>query len=167
MAGIDDWVGYADYADSNQEELGKVIDLSSGIPSHDTISRVISLLDVKSFANSFEAFAANIVNKTKEIIAIDGKTIRRSFDTKKNISAKHIVSAWAECCKTVLGQVKTSEKSNEITAIPELLNLLDLEDQIVTIDAMGCQRDICKQIKDGDYVISLKRHNWPYLKKLI
>jgi predicted transposase YbfD/YdcC len=158
MAGVDSWIGYADYAEAHQEELGKIIDLSSGIPSHDTIGRVVSLLDIESFAVSFEDFTSNLVDKSKGVIAIDGKTMRGSDNKRKNISAKHIVSAWADCCKCVIGQVKTNEKSNEITAIPELLNMLDIEGQIITIDAMGCQRDICNKIlsKGGDYVISLK-----------
>lgn len=159
MAGIDDFVGYQDYAYSHEEELSKIIDLSSGIPSHDTIGRVISLLDVDAFADSFELFVSNVTDRVKEgIIAIDGKTIRGSYDKKKDVSARHIVSAWADCCKAVIGQVKTEEKSNEITAIPELLDILDIDGQIITIDAMGCQRDICKKIveKNADYVISLK-----------
>ena len=83
------------------------------------------------------------------ITAIDGKTIRGSYDKKKGISAKHIVSAWADCCKTVLWQIETSEKSNEITAIPELLEILAIDGQIITIDAIGCQRDICQKIING------------------
>jgi predicted transposase YbfD/YdcC len=158
MAGIDSWIGYADYAEAHQDELAKVIDLSAGIPSHDTIGRVISLLDVESFAHNFKKFASHLVQQSKGIIAIDGKTMRGSHNQKENLSAKHIVSAWSDCCKTVLGQIKTHEISNEITAIPELLDKLDIEGQTITIDAMGCQRDICKKIiaKGGDYVISLK-----------
>ena len=159
LAGIDDFVGYQDYAHAHEEELSKIIDLSSGIPSHDTISRVLSLLDIEALSESFETFVSGIRNKAKQgIIAIDGKTIKGSYDKKEGVSAKHIVSAWADCCKTVLGQVNTSEKSNEITAIRELLDILDIDGQIITIDAMGCQREICQKIieKNADYVISLK-----------
>jgi predicted transposase YbfD/YdcC len=158
LAGISSWTGFEDYAEAHEEALAKLIDLSAGIPSHDTIGRVIEALDVESFSRCFREFANQIVEKAKGIIAIDGKTMRGSFDVRKNISARHIVSAWSDCCKVVLAQVKVHDKSNEITAIPELLDLLDLHGQVVTIDAMGCQREICEVIlnKSGDYVISLK-----------
>lgn len=158
MAGVDSWIGYQDYAEEHEEILGQFIDLPHGIPSHDTISRVISLLDVESFERSFEIFTNNLVEKVKGIIAIDGKTMRGSFDRKKEVKARHIVSAWADASSVVLGQEKVDDKSNEITAIPELLKRLDLKGNIITIDAMGCQRDICEAIvaKGGEYVISLK-----------
>lgn len=100
----------------------------------------------------------SLADKIKGIIALDGKTIRGSFDRKKGVKARHIVSAWAEGCCLVLGQEKVDDKSNEITAIPELLKRIDLLGNVITIDAMGCQREICQGILDkgGDYVISLK-----------
>ena len=159
MSGIDDFVGCSDYGDNHYEELSKVIDLSNGIPSHDTIGRVMSNLDVDKLYETFDDFINEIIDISKKgVIAIDGKTMRGSCDKAKNKSAFHIVSAWSDCCNLFLGQVKTHEKSNEITAIPELLDMIDIAGQIVTIDAMRCQRDICKKIveKGGDYVISLK-----------
>lgn len=158
MAGIDSWIGYQDYAEEHEEILKQFIDMPNGPPSHDTISRVISALDVEVFQATFEAFTQSLINKVKGIIALDGKTIRGSFDHKKDIKARHIVSAWAEGCRLVLGQEKVNDKSNEITAIPELLKRIDVLGNVITIDAMGCQRDICSQIADGggDYVISLK-----------
>lgn len=158
IAGIDSWIGYQDYGEEHYDLLCKFIDLPYGIPSHDTIARVIEGLDVEEFLDCFEAFTKTLIHKVQGIISIDGKTIRGSHDVQKDIKAKHIVSAWAENCKLVLGQEKVDEKSNEITAIPILLKRLDLQGRIVTIDAMGCQREICEQIvgQGGDYVISLK-----------
>jgi predicted transposase YbfD/YdcC len=113
---------------------------------------------VEEFLNCFESFTQKLIDATKGIISIDGKTMRGSHDAKKGLKARHIVSAWSDSCKLVLGQEKVEDKSNEITAIPLLLKRLDLQGRIVTIDAMGCQRDICQQIinQGGDYVISLK-----------
>jgi predicted transposase YbfD/YdcC len=158
LAGMSSWTGFQDYGEAHEETLRAFIDLPHGIPSHDTIARVIGALDVAAFAQCFEAFAQALAERAKGVIAIDGKTMRGSFDATKALSARHVVSAWAEGCKVVLAQIRVDDKSNEITAIPELLNLLDLEGQIVTLDAMGCQRDICRQIceKGGDYVIALK-----------
>lgn len=158
ISGIDSWIGYEDYAEEHEEILKQFIDMPNGPPSHDTIARVISGLDVEKFEASFESFTRTLKEKAKGIIAIDGKTMRGSFDNKKGIKARHIVSAWANECKLVLGQEKVDDKSNEITAIPELLKRLDLQGNIVTIDAMGCQKTICQQVVDqgGDYVISLK-----------
>lgn len=158
LAGVDSWTGFEEYAQDHQDTLKHFIDLSSGVPSHDTIARVISTLDVKAFERAFHRFTATLVEKFQGIIALDGKTLRGSFDHRKGVKAGHIVSAWADCCPLVLAQVKVDDKSNEITATPELLALLDLQGQIVTLDAMGCQREICKQIVDqgGDDVISLR-----------
>jgi len=156
LAGIESWIGMYDYATEHEEILRKYIDLPSGIPSHDTIGRVISALDVEQFEQCFSEFTQKLADRVKGVIAIDGKTIRGSkTETKKPC---HIVSAWSDINRLVLAQVKTDEKSNEITAIPVLLDRLDLQGQIVTLDAMGCQRAICEQIidKGGDYVISLK-----------
>lgn len=158
VSGVDSWIGYQDYAEEHFEILSTFIELPHGAPSHDTISRVIESLDVEVFANCFESFVATLTSKANDRIAIDGKSMRGSHDRKKGIKAKHIVSAWAHNCKLVLAQEKVDDKSNEITAIPRLLERLDLQGRIVTLDAMGCQRDICSQIVDkgGDYLISLK-----------
>lgn len=156
LAGIDCWTGYEDYAEANQDVLSQFIDLPEGIPSHDTIARVIAALDVDAFAQCFHRFTDALRDCVKDVIAVDGKTIRRSGDRKNK--ARHIVSAWSSQCQLALAQIKTDDKSNEITAIPDLLDLLDLQGHVVTIDAMGCQRAICHTILDkgGDYVIALK-----------
>lgn len=158
MAGIESWIGYQDYAEEHEEILKQFIELPHGPPSHDTIARVISALDVDAFQASFESFTQELADRVKGVIALDGKTMRGSFDHKKDIKARHIVSAWAEGCRLVLGQEKVDDKSNEITAIPRLLKRIDVQGNIITIDAMGCQRDICQEIveREGDYVISLK-----------
>jgi predicted transposase YbfD/YdcC len=165
MAGINTWIGCHDYAKEHADTLKEWIDLTNGIPSHDTISRVISSLDVDEFQLCFDKFIEGFKEivtpeKAKEFnrIAIDGQSINGSGSKKNGKKNKHIVSAWSDGLKLCLGQVKTEEKSNEITAIPELLKTLDLNDQVVTIDAMGAQRDICQTILDkgGDYMISLK-----------
>jgi predicted transposase YbfD/YdcC len=131
--------------------------LENGIASHDTFQRVFQLISPEELEKSFLSWVRSIAQKTKgEIVSIDGKTIRGSRDVEK--SAIHMVSAWANANQMVLAQVKTEEKSNEITAIPTLLDLLELKDCIVTIDAMGCQKDIAKKIteQEADYVFSLK-----------
>jgi len=131
--------------------------LQNGIPSHDTFQRIFQLIEPKELEKSFISWTQSIAHKTKnEIISIDGKTVCGSRDAKTK--AIHMVSAWANANQLVLGQVKTEEKSNEITAIPALLELLELKGCIVTIDAMGCQKDIAKIITEAeaDYVLGLK-----------
>jgi len=131
--------------------------LKNGIPSHDTFERVFSLINPKELEACFFSWTNTVSVKTKgEIVSIDGKTVCGSRDSKTK--AIHMVSAWANKNQLVLGQVKTDEKSNEITAIPTLIELLELKGCIVTIDAMGCQKDIAKQITEAkaDYVFGLK-----------
>ena len=166
LAGINTWLGFEDDANEHIDIFKEIIDLPGGVPSHDTIARVISALNVEEFYKSFDNFTKRFKEQIQEklpkgsqgIIAIDGKTMRGTSDVKNGVKAKHIVSAWASELKLCLAHVKTEEKSNEITAIPKLLKILDLQGQVVTIDAMGCQRNICEQIleAEGDYVISLK-----------
>ena len=153
LAGIDNFVGMEDFAEAHQETLGKVLDFSNGVPSHDTIGRVLSILEPQAFAACFQQFTADLANKIQGVIAIDGKTIRKS-----GASPVHLVSAWASENRVALAQVKVADKSNEIKAIPDLLGLLSLEKTVVTIDAMGCQRDIAKQIalQKADYVLAIK-----------
>jgi len=135
------------------------LELPHGIPSTDTFERVFSRIDPEEFKTCFINWVKAVSQLTKgEIIAIDGKTVRRSHDKSNGKSAIHMVSAWANANGLVIGQIKTREKSNEITAIPELLKMLDIKGCIVTIDAMGCQKKIAKTIidKGADYVFSLK-----------
>jgi predicted transposase YbfD/YdcC len=145
------------YARTFSEWLKTILVLPGGIPSHDTIERVLRWLDAKEFQKRFIGWARDVAVLTDgEVVAIDGKTVRGTKDGEKG--PIHIVSAWARSNGIVLGQVKTERKSNEITAIPELLNLLEIKGCIVTIDAMGCQTDIAEKIvgKEADYVLALK-----------
>ena len=149
--------------------LKQFIKLKNGIPSHDTFRRVFLLLDPLEFQKKFMAWIEDIrLIKQGEVIAIDGKTARRSFDTKNNRGAIHVVSAWANDNNLVLGQLKVHNKSNEITAIPELLNMLMIKKCIITIDAMGCQKAIAENIinNKADYVLAVKE-NQPNLYKQI
>lgn len=146
--------------------------LPNGIPSRDCIRRLLIALKPDAFQRCFQQWVANALPTdnatTKRIVAIDGKSCRGSHDAGKDLGPLHIVSAWASEEGIALGQVATSDKSNEITAIPQLLEQLDLTDSIVTIDAMGCQKDIVEQIvaSDGDFVIAVK-DNQPKLKDAI
>lgn len=159
ICGADSWVDVALFGRSKQAWLERFLSLPNGIPSHDTLGRVFGLLDAKQLQSSFLSWTQSLVKVTGgEIIAVDGKTLRRSHDRSKRKKAIHMVSAWASMNAVVLGQVKTDEKSNEITAIPALLEQLLLKGSTVTIDAMGCQREIAKQIvtQEGEYVLALK-----------
>jgi predicted transposase YbfD/YdcC len=157
ICGADTWEDIEEFGNTRKEWFERFLELPHGIPGHDTFARVFASMDPKEFQQAFLKWVDAIKVVTNDrIVAIDGKTLRRSHE--KNTSPLHLVSAWALENKMVLGQVKTREKSNEITAIPELLRVLELEGCIVTIDAMGCQKGIVKTIIDkrADYVIGLK-----------
>ena len=159
ICGVDNWVELEVFGNAKKEWFKTFLRLPNGIPSHDTFGRLYAALDPVEFSRCFIRWVKAISEVTEgEVIAIDGKTLRRSFDRASGRAAIHMVSAWASINSVVLGQVKTEEKSNEITAIPKLLELLHLHGCIVTIDAMGCQREIVERIveKGADYVISLK-----------
>jgi predicted transposase YbfD/YdcC len=158
LAGVDDWIGIEDYAHAHADFLAQHIELPHGVPSHDTFSRVLGRLDVDAFSACFMEFTALLRGALAGVIAIDGKTLRGSADNKSGLRALHSVSAWSSGDRLVLGQVLTSGKSNEITAIPKLLSLLDISGQTITIDAMGCQKDIAAHVtaKGGNYVLALK-----------
>jgi predicted transposase YbfD/YdcC len=159
LCGIDTWVELEEFAEIRVDWLRTFLDLPNGIPSHDTFGRFFAAMDPEEFARCFARWVGSISELTQgAVVAIDGKTLRRSFDHASSKAAIHMVSAWASGNGLVLGQVKTDEKSNEITAIPKLLEMLHLQGCIVTIDAMGCQKAIVKDIVDkgADYVISLK-----------
>ena len=144
-------------ADWFQEHLG--LSLSHGIPSHDTFGRVFAALDSKAFTRCFMAWTHSLQELTKgQVIALDGKTVRRSFDNANGHAALHVVSAWASKNRLSLGQEIVDAKSNEITAVPALLALLDIRGCTVTTDALNCQKDIARLIVDqgGDYVLALK-----------
>ena len=157
IANADSWIEIEAFAETKEEWLRKYLLLENGIPSHDTFERIFENIDSEAFNQSFMNWTKKISAQSKgRIVAIDGKTSRRSHDGEKG--AIHIVNAWVDENDLILGQVKTDTKSNEITAIPELLELLFLKDSIVTIDAMGTQKKIAEQIidKKADYVLALK-----------
>jgi predicted transposase YbfD/YdcC len=142
-----------------QEWLAGFLELPNGIPSHDTFGRTFAALDGEAFQRSFARWVEEVFRVTEgQVVAIDGKTARRSHDRTLGKDAIHIVSAWASTNGLVLGQRKVDDKSNEITAIPELLRLLDVNGCIVTIDAMGCQTQIARTIRDekADYLLRVK-----------
>ena len=158
LSGAESWNDLADYGKSKREWPKTFLTLPSGIPSHDTFNRVIAALDPEEMEKGFVDWVSSIAKLTAgEVVAIDGKTLCGTRETGKK-KLVHMVSAWAEGNGLVLGQRKVDEKSNEITAIPKLLNALELTGTVVTIDAMGCQREIAKQIiaKKADYVLAVK-----------
>jgi predicted transposase YbfD/YdcC len=159
ICGGDDYPSMRGFGKAKEEWLGTFLELPNGIPSSDTFWRVFGALDPDQFQECFLNWMAAISTITEgEIVALDGKQLRRSHDKREGKAAIHMVSTWATSNRLVLGQVKVDEKSNEITAIPELLSRLDLHGCLVTIDAMGCQVDIAEQIieQGGDYLFSLK-----------
>jgi predicted transposase YbfD/YdcC len=161
ICGVDSWVLMEAYGKMKQEWLKQFLELPNGIPSHDTFARVFARIDPLQFQNSFLSWIKSINKITEgEVIAIDGKTLRHSYDKGKDKGAIHMVSAWATTNRLVLGQCKVEEKSNEITAIPELIKVLDIAGCLLTIDAMGCQTEIVKLIveKSGEYIITLKKN---------
>ena len=161
ICGAEGPTAIAEYAQDKHEWLKTFLSLPNGLPSHDTIGRLIALIDPQQFRSCFLRWIDHICQLLPgEVVAIDGKTLRHSFDTELEQSPIHIVSAWATSNRVVLGQIKVNDKSNEITAIPELLDALDITDCIITIDAMGCQKQIASHIraKDADYALALKRN---------
>jgi predicted transposase YbfD/YdcC len=158
IAGADGWTDVALFGRSKEAWLRTFLKLPHGIPSHDTFGRVFALLDPDAFQRCFIHWVQAVHETVQGVVAIDGKTARRSHDHGKGKKALHLVSAWATENGVALGHVKTDDKSNEITAIPELLKLLQLKGCLVTIDAMGCQRDIAQAILDAgaDYLLAVK-----------
>src|SRR3954463_2048393 len=153
-----DWVSVVKWANAYVDWFQSVGLCLNGIPSHDTIGRFFRLVNPKAFESCFVQWVQTLNDTIQGVIAIDGKTICNSSDAFNGTQASHIVTAFAAENDIILGQLKTFEKSNEITAIPALLNTLRLKGCIVTIDAMGCQTVITKKIleQEGDYVIGLK-----------
>jgi predicted transposase YbfD/YdcC len=162
IAGADDFVEIRLWGNEHQDFLRRFLPYDHCIPSHDTLCDVIAAIDPELFKTCFLAWVEALRADTPEVIAIDGKTSRRSHDRRKGRLPLHTVSAWATGQRLVLGQESVAEKSNEITAIPLLLRRLELRGALVTIDAMGTQKEIAQTIIDGgaDYVLSLKE-NWP------
>jgi len=160
ICGAEGWVEIEAFGKAKEAWLKTFLALPNGIPSHDTFGRVFARIDPQQFEQCFLSWVHSLNEKISGVVAIDGKTLRRSHDRAKGKKALHLVSAWASEARLVLGQVAVEEKSNEITAIPALLELLVLEGCIVTIDAIGTQRAIAAQIieQKGDYVLALKEN---------
>jgi hypothetical protein len=157
LSGADDWVAIALYGEKKLSFLRRFLPYENGTPPYDQLGYLFARIDEKRFQQCFINWVTCLRQALKGAVAIDGKTLRRSFEAAGNKGAIHMVSAWCSEQNLVLGQVKVDEKPNEITAIPELLDLLQIHSAIITIDAMGCQRTIAQQIidKKGDYIFSL------------
>jgi len=159
IAGADDFVAIAGWARQKQDWLAQFLDLSNGIPSHDRFNAIFRALKPGQFERCLVAWITELHEVTAgQVVPIDGKTLRQSFDKATGKSALHMVSAWATANKISLGQVAVAEKSNEITAIPELLDLLEIPGALVTIDAMGCQTEIAEKVleRKADYLLAVK-----------
>ncbi len=165
ICGADGWVGVEAFGKAKFNWLKTFLSLPYGIPSHDTFGRVFAVLDSEKFEHCFFKWVSSVSGLTEgEVVPIDGKTLRGSYDRENDKAAIHLVSAWSSANGLALGQIEVEEKSNEITAIPKLLDLLDISGCIVTIDAMGTQTEIAQKIadEDADYVLALKK-NQPHL----
>ncbi|WP_283710638.1 ISAs1 family transposase [Pseudoalteromonas prydzensis] len=159
ISGAQGWEDIEDFGHLKLDWLKRYGAFNAGIPRHDTIARVICRLKSDEIEHAFQSWISSLIETTgADIIAMDGKTARRSFTTKDRKSALHTVSAWSCQHQLVLGQTAVDSKTNEITAIPELLTMLDIENSIITLDAMGCQQEIAKQIikQKADYILALK-----------
>lgn len=158
LCGADGWVSVALFGQQKLAFLRRFLPFENGVPSHDQLGLIFGALDAEGFQRCFIAWTQSLAGTLQGVVAIDGKTARRSFDRADNKGALHMVSAWSSTQNLVLGTRATTEKSNEITAIPELLDLLAIKGAIVTIDAMGCQTKIAEKIVDkkADYVLGLK-----------
>jgi predicted transposase YbfD/YdcC len=159
ISGANDFVAMEKFGHAKRAWLEKFLELPNGIPSHDTIGRVFALVDAEHFIQCFLDWVQTIHEVTAgQIIGLDGKTVRASLDRAKGKNPLHVVSAWASENRVVLGEVMVDEKSNEITAIPKLLEMLELQGALVTIDAMGCQKEIAAKVRErgADYVLTVK-----------
>ena len=160
LCGYTDFENMADFLEVHEEYFTQLLDLKNGTPSHDTLSRVFSLIDSKKFLDIFVSWIKEIVNDNGLHISIDGKAIKSARDAINGGNTPYIVSGFLSDIGISIGQVKVDDKSNEITAIPELLELLDIQGKIITIDAIGTQENICNLItnkeKKGDYILKVK-----------
>jgi predicted transposase YbfD/YdcC len=159
LCGADSFTTIEAFGRAKREFLGTFLNLESGIPSHDTFGRVFAMLDPAALQEAFRRWVASLVEETKgEVVAIDGKALRRSFRNAGKKAFIHMVSAWGVRNGLVLGQVQTEAKSNEITAIPRLLDLLHIKGAVITIDAAGCQKEIARKIvaRGANYMLAVK-----------
>lgn len=158
ICGADTFVDFADFGKSKLDFLRTLLPFENGAPSHDTFGAVFANIDRKQFGNLFIEWVEALQERIPALVALDGKTVRRTRNGE--IPPVHIISAWASDQELVIGQIKTDVKSNEITAIPELLKMLKLENALVSIDAIGCQKSIAQEIvsQKADYLLSVKRN---------
>lgn len=161
ISGADDFVAIETFGTSKIDFLRKFFPFKNGIPTHETIGAILSSINPHEFSEYFIQWTSLFASQIKGVVAIDGKTIRGSYDKRKEQSALHIVSAWATTNKIALGQFKVGDKTNEITAIPKLLKMVCIKGCIVTIDAMGCQKEITHKIAEyeADYILALKQNH--------
>ena len=159
IGGADHWTEVVEFGQAKRPWFAGFLKLPNGIPSHDTFARVFRLIDTQALEQTCQQWLSSVAGRVQGVVAIDGKSVRGAREGKKH--PLHIVSAWSSQNSMLLGQVRTGQKSNEITAIPELLKLLDIQGCIVTIDAMGCQKAIAKDIitAGADYVLALKTNH--------
>jgi predicted transposase YbfD/YdcC len=159
ICGSDDFVAIARWGQAKRDWLAKFLDLSAGIPSHDRFNAILGAIKPAEFEKCLLSWITALhAISDGQLVAIDGKTLRRSFDAANSKAAIHMVSAWATVNHVSLGQVVVDQKSNEITAIPKLLEILEISGALVTIDAMGCQTEIAQKIvaQDADYCLAVK-----------
>jgi predicted transposase YbfD/YdcC len=159
LCGANDFVAMEKFGHAKRAWLERFLELPNGIPSHDTIGRVFALLDAERFIRCFVSWVQTFHEVADgQVVGVDGKTARASLDRAKGQNPLHVVSAWATANRVVLGEVMVDEKSNEITAVPKLLEMLELHGAIVTIDAMGCQKEIAAAVRErgADYVLTVK-----------
>lgn len=158
LGGAANWVEIELWAKSQREWLTTVLELPHGIPSHDTISRVFALLDPGQMVQAFTQWTSELASHVKGVVALDGKTVRRSMSTADGRGPIHVVNAFAAESHLVLTQLKVADKSNEIIALPKIIRMLDLKDCVATVDAMGCQVEVAKAVMDqqGDYMLQIK-----------
>jgi predicted transposase YbfD/YdcC len=158
-SGCEHWTEIEDFGEDKKEWISRYVEVGDTMPSHDTLRDFFMRLSSDAFVSVFIEWTREICHLTEgEVIALDGKTVRRSYDKSKSKGAIHLISAWVSSSKIVLGQQAVDAKSNEITAIPDLLKLLTIKGAFITIDAIGCQREIAKQIiaQEGEYILAVK-----------
>jgi predicted transposase YbfD/YdcC len=158
VCGAEGWLDVELFGHAKESWLKTFLRLPHGIPSHDTFGRVFAMIDPDRFERCFQAWTSALAGVIVGVVAIDGKTLRRSFDTADDKASIHMISAWATHNRVVFGQLAVDSKTNEITAIPKLLAMLDIKGLTVTIDALGCQKAVAKQIVEqgGDYMLAVK-----------
>ena len=158
LCGASNWVEIELWAKSTRAWLETILELPNGIPSHDTLSRVFAVLDPDQMVEAFTKWTSELSEHIQGVVALDGKTVRRSMSTADGRGPIHVVSAFAAESSLVLAQMKVAEKSNEIIALPQIIRMLDLQDCVVTVDAMGCQVEVAKAVLEqhGDYMLHIK-----------